>query len=310
MFIFLAMKHYKELWRVEDRVSSGHLKSVRAESTIRTVREWNHQNPPWKQKIMSQKLKISTQSSCVSSGTIYTWGRTSAQNVTSLLLLWKKSDIQEQSLSSSGTQRTGMKTSSSWMKKFSSSRSSIITSETRFMLKHPLRCILSVQGSHSLHTSWFGRRRPIRGVTHLHFCKKGVKLVSECIKRACYKELWNILTWPSSLVRNGSSSRTQFLPKRPRQLGSGCGGTFWPLSVPRIGFWGVQISKPWTINCGLFWRTWRAESVTTAWRVWGDPLWRQKQRYPGDRACGDSRVAGAFQGLHPGIGRPFWVTLL
>jgi hypothetical protein len=35
----------------------------------------------------------------------------------------------------------------------------------------------------------------------------------ECIKRTCYKELWNIFTWPSSVVRNGSSSRTQFLPK-------------------------------------------------------------------------------------------------
>jgi len=28
-----------------------------------------------------------------------------------------------------------------------------------------------------------------QGLTHLHFCKKGVKLVSECIKRICYKEL-------------------------------------------------------------------------------------------------------------------------
>jgi hypothetical protein len=28
-----------------------------------------------------------------------------------------------------------------------------------------------------------------QGVTHLHFCKKGVKLVSKCIKRTCYKEL-------------------------------------------------------------------------------------------------------------------------
>jgi hypothetical protein len=28
-----------------------------------------------------------------------------------------------------------------------------------------------------------------QGVTHLHFCKKAVKLVSECIKRTCYKEL-------------------------------------------------------------------------------------------------------------------------
>jgi len=32
-------------------------------------------------------------------------------------------------------------------------------------------------------------------------------------------------------------------------------------------FWGVQISKPWTINCGLFWRIWRAESVRTVWRA-------------------------------------------
>ena len=96
---------------------------------------------------------------------------------------------------------------------------------------------------------------PHHGVTHLHFCKKGVKLVSECIKRMCYKESQNILTWPSSVVSNGSSSRTQYLPKRPRQLRSGCGGTFWPSSAPRIGFRGVQTSNPWTINCGLFWRT-------------------------------------------------------
>ena len=27
------------------------------------------------------------------------------------------------------------------------------------------------------------------GGDSLHFCKKGVKLVSECIKRTCYKEL-------------------------------------------------------------------------------------------------------------------------
>jgi len=32
------------------------------------------------------------------------------------------------------------------------------------------------------------------GVTHLHFSKKGVKLVSEGIKWTCYKELWNIVT--------------------------------------------------------------------------------------------------------------------
>jgi hypothetical protein len=120
-----------------------------------------------------------------------------------------------------------------------------------------------------------------QGVTHLQFCKKGVKLVSECIKRTCHKELWNILTWHSSVVRNGSCSRTQFPSKRLRQPRSGCGGTFWPSSVLRIGFREVQTSNPWTINCGLFWRTWHAaESVTTAWRAWGDPLWRQRQRSP------------------------------
>jgi len=26
-------------------------------------------------------------------------------------------------------------------------------------------------------------------------------------------------------------------------------------------------AKNWTINCGLFWRTWHVESVTRAWRA-------------------------------------------
>ena len=54
--------------------------------------------------------------------------------------------------------------------------------------------------------------------------------------------------------------------------------TFWPSSVPKIGPWGVQTSKPWTINCGLFWRTWHAESIVTAFTARGDPLRRQWQR--------------------------------
>jgi len=33
--------------------------------------------------------------------------------------------------------------------------------------------------------------------------------VRVCIKRTCYKELCNSLTWPFSVVRNGSSGRTQ-----------------------------------------------------------------------------------------------------
>jgi hypothetical protein len=38
MFICLAFKHYKELWRVEERARSGCLKSVMAEAAIKTVR--------------------------------------------------------------------------------------------------------------------------------------------------------------------------------------------------------------------------------------------------------------------------------
>jgi hypothetical protein len=36
MFIYWAIKHYKELWRVEDRARSGRLKSVRAKAAIKT----------------------------------------------------------------------------------------------------------------------------------------------------------------------------------------------------------------------------------------------------------------------------------
>jgi hypothetical protein len=61
MFIYPAIEHDKELWRVEYRDCLGHLKSVRGEATIKMVREWTRQNPLWKQKIMSRKLNISTQ---------------------------------------------------------------------------------------------------------------------------------------------------------------------------------------------------------------------------------------------------------
>jgi len=37
-FVYRAIKRYKELWGVEERVRSGHLKSVRAEVAIKTVR--------------------------------------------------------------------------------------------------------------------------------------------------------------------------------------------------------------------------------------------------------------------------------
>jgi hypothetical protein len=72
MFIYPAIKHYKELWRVEDRARSERLKCVKPEAAIRTVWERIRRNLLWKQKIMSLKLNISTQSSRASSRTIYT----------------------------------------------------------------------------------------------------------------------------------------------------------------------------------------------------------------------------------------------
>jgi len=82
------------------------------------------------------------------------------------------------------------------------------------------------------------------------------------------------------MVRNGSSSRTQLLPTKTRQFMIGCGGTFWPSSVPRIGSQGVQTSNLWTVYCRLFWRTCLAKSITTTWKAWRDPSWRQQQICP------------------------------
>jgi len=61
MFVCRAIKHYKGLWRVEDRAWSGCPRSVTTEATIKTVQEWICPNPLWKQKIMSRELNISAQ---------------------------------------------------------------------------------------------------------------------------------------------------------------------------------------------------------------------------------------------------------
>jgi len=86
-FVCQAIKRYKVLWGVEDRVRSGCLKSVGAETAIKTVQERICRNPLWKKRIISQELNISTQSSRASSGTIYTQQHTSVQRDTTLLLL-------------------------------------------------------------------------------------------------------------------------------------------------------------------------------------------------------------------------------
>jgi hypothetical protein len=49
MFIYPSIKHYKEIWRLEDGARSGRLKSVRAEAAIKRVWERIRRNPLWKQ---------------------------------------------------------------------------------------------------------------------------------------------------------------------------------------------------------------------------------------------------------------------
>ena len=186
---------------------------------------------------------------------IYTWEITCVWRDTSLLPLWRRFNRQEQSSSSSCMPRMGMNTCSPQTRK--PSREAKEKSQgCREAITHP--------------TSWFGGGCPIRGWHLFILVRKGWKLVPKCIKRTCYKKLWKLLAEPSSVVRNGSSSKTQLQPTRPRQPRSGWRGTFRPSSAPGIGPSGVQTSDPWTINCGLFWSTWCAERVTT-WRAWGDP---------------------------------------
>ena len=55
--------------------------------------------------------------------------------------------------------------------------------------------------------------------------------------------------------------------QKSRLLRSGCGGTIWPSSVLRFGFGECRPQNPGQQNYGLFSMTWRAESVTTAWRA-------------------------------------------
>jgi hypothetical protein len=63
------------------------------------------------------------------------------------------------------------------------------TTRTRFMLKRPLRCVPRMHGGHhpSYVMVWWGMSH--QAFTALYFCEKGVKLVPECNKRTCYKEL-------------------------------------------------------------------------------------------------------------------------
>ena len=55
-----------------------------------------------------------------------------------------------------------------------------------------------------------------QGMTPLHFCEKGVKIDAHAYQEVVLQGVENLITQPSSVVRNGSSSRTQLMPTGPR----------------------------------------------------------------------------------------------
>jgi hypothetical protein len=95
------------------------------------------------------------------------------------------------------------------------------------MHKRPVRCILRVQGCH--HPSYVKVCWEVshQGVTHLHFCKKGVKLVSECIKRTYYRGLWNSLTL--NLLTTTIVAPPSNASKWQMGINSAFKGLIWPL---------------------------------------------------------------------------------
>jgi len=185
-FIYQAIKPYKELWGFADRAWSGCLKSVRAEATIKTVAD-SPKSTLETEDHVPRAEHINPIKSCLIRDDLHVKAHLRSKGH---LLTPALKEIRQ----------TRAERLPQWYAKnrhknilftdenFSPSRNNI-TTRTRFMLKYPLRCILRVQGCHhpSYIMVWWEVSH--QGVTHLHFCKKGVKLVSECIKRMCYKEL-------------------------------------------------------------------------------------------------------------------------
>ena len=276
--IYRTIKRYKELWGAEDRARSGRLKIVRAESAIKTVRERIRRNPLWKQKIMSRELNISTQSSCASSGTIYTWQRTSAQRDTHLPTPALKE-----------IRRTRAERLLQWYA--GNGHENILFTDEKFFTieeQYNNQNKIYAQTSLEVHSEGAGMPSPFlrhglvwgvpSGVTHLHFCKKGVKLVSECMKRTCCKELWNSLTWPSSVVRNGSSGRTQFLPKSQDDSGVTAEERSGLYQCRELALGKSRLQPQELKFVGCFGGHGLPKSVTTTWTVWRDLSWKQRQR--------------------------------
>ena len=132
MFINQAIKCYEEIWKVVDRAQLGCLKNLRAQAAIKTVQELIHQNPLWKEKIISRELNILTQSmSCL----IRDDQHMRVHSLSKRHLLTPAMKVNRQTR----VERLLQWHAENWHENTSSSplRSSRIT-RTRFMLKHPV----------------------------------------------------------------------------------------------------------------------------------------------------------------------------
>ena len=242
MFIYLAIKHDKELWRVEDRARSERLKNVGAEATMKTVRErirlnllGNRRSCPesWTYRpnnVVPHQGWSTYERAFRSKGHLTPALKEIQRSRAKRLLQWHAENGHENILFTEEKIFTIDEQYNSQDNKIYAQTSLEVCSEGARMPSPFLR--------HGLVGC------PIRGWHLFIFARKVWKLVPECMNRKCYKELWNLLPRLSLMVRNGSSSRTHPLTTRPRHLRSGCGGTFRPLSTPRIGPRGVQTSTP------------------------------------------------------------------
>jgi len=192
MYICWAVKCYEELWRVADRAQSGHLKSLRAETTIKTVWEHIHQNLLWKQKIMSRELNILTRSMfrIIRNDLhmrVHRYSKGHILTPTLKAVRWTRAERLLQCHAENAHKNI------------------LFTDENIFTIEEQYNCqnnkiyaqtspvvkenVPRFQGGHHPPYVMVLWGLSHQGVTPLHFYKKGVKLVPKCIKRMYYKEL-------------------------------------------------------------------------------------------------------------------------
>jgi len=144
-----------------------------------------------------------------------------------------------------------------------------------------------------------------QGVTPLHFCEKGVKTGARVYQEDVLQGVVKPLTHLSSMVRNGSSSRTYLLPKSQEDSGVA--------AEARVAIYqrrGLVLGEPrpqtpvlLTLDCfGVHGLPKASQQPGQSEEISRQSSGRDP---PGEVACRDSRVAGASQGLRRVRRRPF-----